>query len=438
MRSRLKFLIHRYVKWSLLSAIVGLFAGVAAAIFLTLLALATEYRNSHPTLIWFLPLAGLAIGLAYHYLGKSVEAGTGLILEEIHRPKTFIPLRMAPLVLLGTVTTHLFGGSAGREGTVVQMGASLADQLPTFLRIEREERRILLVAGAGAGFSAAIGAPLAGTLFGLEVMQIGKLKFFALFECFVASFVAFYTSRALGAPHTHYPEVAMPPFEFNQLLGVAMAGVAFGLAANAFMKVTHLVESAQRKLFHFAPWRPVVAGVALVALFQIGGSYRYAGLGLPAIFESFSVPSTWFDPLLKAGFTALTIGSGFKGGEFIPLVFIGSTLGSFLSTIIPVSMSLLAALGFAAVFGAAANTPISCAIMATEIFGWKVAGFALLACWVAYFCTGHSGVYKNQMVARSKRDQLLLVFQWKELLRLKLNAYSSRPTDLDLEKKMEN
>ncbi len=418
MQNRFKSLAIRHAKWSLLSGLVGVLSGIAAAIFLTLLTLATDYRTAHPELIWFLPLAGFLIGLTYHQFGRSVEGGTGLILKEFHRPKTIIPFRMAPLVLLGTVVTHLFGGSAGREGTAVQMGASLADQLPTFLRMEKEERRILLVAGAGAGFSAAIGAPFAGTLFGLEVMQIGKLRFFALFECFIASFVAFYTCHLLGAPHTHYPEVMMPTYDLKQFFSVALAGVAFGLAANAFIKLTHLVEVVQKKLFSYGPWRPLVAGILLVALFHLEGSYRYVGLGLPVIIESFSKEGTWLDPVLKAGFTALTIGSGFKGGEFIPLVFIGSTLGSFLSTVLPVSISLLAAIGFVSVFGAAANTPISCAIMATEIFGWKVAPFAILSCWVAYFFTGHFGVYKNQMVARSKKDQLFLVFRWARSLKL--------------------
>lgn len=396
-------------KWLVLSILVGVLAGIAAAVFLILLAMATDFRVAHPVLVWLLPLAGLAIGLVSHRYGKSVESGTGLILEEIHNPKDVLPFRMAPFVLFGTVMTHLFGGSAGREGTAVQMGASLADQLPRFFKIEKEERRILLVAGAGAGFSAAIGAPFAGTLFGLEVMQIGKLRLFALFECLVASFVAFFTCRALGAPHTLYPQVVPASYGAVSFLAVAAAGVLFGLAARGFMALTHAVERVQKKFFPFAPWRPFAAGILLVALYHAEGSFRYAGLGLPVIVESFSTLSSWLDPLWKSVFTALTIGSGFKGGEFIPLVFIGSTLGSFLSSWLPVAMPLLAALGFAAVFGAAANTPIACAVMCMEIFGWKVAPFALLACWVAYFFTGHRGVYRNQPVARSKKDQLLLL-----------------------------
>lgn len=400
-------------RWTLFSIIIGVLAGAAAAVFLFLLDWATQRRGDHPSLIWFLPLGGLAIGLAFHHWGRSAEGGTGLILEEIHNPRTILPFRMAPLVLLGTVVTHLLGGSAGREGTAVQMGASLADQLARFFTIENEERRILLVAGAGAGFSAAIGAPWAGTLFGLEVMQIGKLRFFALVECFVASFVAYATCRVLGAPHTVYPSVTLPSYDFSLIACVALSGVIFGLAAQGFMKLTHAVERLQKKIFNFAPWRPLAAGLILVALYQLPDTLRYAGLGIPVILESFKESAGWTDPFLKAGFTALTVGSGFKGGEFIPLVFIGTSLGSALSAVLPVATPLLAALGFAAVFGAAANTPIACAIMVMEIFGWNLGPLALLVCWIAYQVTGHVGIYKNQRVARSKRDQLLLVFPWR-------------------------
>jgi len=421
MQNKFNTLLGHYSKWILFSIIIGLLAGTAAAIFLTLLNLATNYRMLHPVLVWFLPVAGLLIGLSYHYFGKSAEGGTGLILEELHRPKKIIPLRMAPLVLLGTVLTHLFGGSAGREGTAVQMGASLADQLPTFFKMEVSERRILLVTGAGAGFSAAIGAPLAGALFGLEVMQIGRLQFFAIIECLVASFVAFGTCRFLGAPHTHYPSVVWGEYAESygilQISSIAGAAVFFGLAANAFMRLTHIIEGLQKRFIHFMPLRPFVAGLLLVVFFQIGGAFRYEGLGLATITDSFSHAASWFDPVLKAGFTALTIGSGFKGGEFIPLVFIGSTLGSFMATLLPVSMSLLAALGFAAVFGAAANTPISCAVMAAELFGWRIAPFAFFACWIAYHFTGHNGIYKNQGIGRSKIDQLRLALQMPKFMK---------------------
>lgn len=399
--------LNDYLKWSLLSVIIGVLSGVASAVFLFALNWATDYRNQHMWLIWFLPLAGLAIAFIYYKYGKDSQRGTGLIIEEIHDPKNILPLRMAPFIFLGTLVTHLFGGSAGREGTAVQMGSTLADQLSRFFKITNEERKILLIAGAGAGFSACIGAPLAGALFGLEVIQIGKIRAFALFECLVASFVGYYICILIGAPHSQFPVLEMVSYNWPTLGAVLLASLVFGAAANIFVQFTHFIEFLQKKFIRVKFLRPFFAGSVLLILYYFEGSYRYAGLGIPEIQNSFSQASFWYTPFYKMIVTALTVGSGFKGGEFIPLVFIGTTLGSFLSTQMLVSQALLASLGFAAVFGAAANTPIACAILACELFGWSLAPYAFLSCWIAYFMTGHTGIYKNQRTVYSKKDQLL-------------------------------
>lgn len=405
-------IFKRYVRWSFYSIIIGVLSGIAAAVFLISLNEATHFRDHNPWVIWLLPVAGLFIGFCYRKYGKRAEGGTGLILEEIHNPQHIIPLRMAPFVLFGTVITHLFGGSAGREGTAVQMGSTLADQLAPIFHIEAEERKILLIAGAGAGFAAAIGAPLAGTIFGLEVIQIGRLRLFALFECFVASFVAYYTCQFLGAPHSHFVPVAHVVFNPITLGAVILAATAFGITANIFVQFTHFVERIQKKYVKNPMLRPLFAGMILVILYRAEGSYNYVGLGIPFIQKSFSQAARWYDPIFKIVFTSLTIGSGYKGGEFVPLVFIGTSLGSFLAQFLAVSMPLLAALGFASVFGAAANTPIACAIMGCEIFGWQTAPYMFISCWVAYYLTGHLGIYKNQKVIYSKKDQLARVFKF--------------------------
>lgn len=412
MQNNQNHILKRYLVWSFYSAIVGLLSGASAAIFLISLNWATNFRDQNPWIIWLLPVAGLLIGYIYSKYGQRAVGGTGLILEEIHNPQSVIPLRMAPFVLFGTVVTHLFGGSAGREGTAVQMGSTLADQLWLLFRIDRDERKILLIAGAGAGFSAAIGAPWAGAIFGLEVIQIGRLPIFALFECLVASFVAYYACVFLGAAHSHFPSIEYVEFSFSTIISVLISGVLFGLAANAFMRFTHLVERLQNRFVKNAMYRPLVAGIILVLIYKAEGTYRYVGLGIPYIQESFTQVVHWSEPLWKTFFTALTIGSGFKGGEFIPLVYIGTTLGSVLSQFLTISLPLVAALGFASVFGAAANTPIACAIMGAEIFGWQTAPYMFLSCWAAYYMTGHIGIYKNQKVVYSKRDQLLNVFGW--------------------------
>lgn len=394
------------------SVLTGVLAGLAAAIFLYSLDFITLIHKTSPWLVWLLPIAGLVSGILYLKFSEEANKGTGLILEEIHDPKKILPLFMAPLVYVGTLLTHLTGGSAGREGTAVQMGATLADQLNKFFNIDHEERKILLVAGAGAGFSAAIGAPLAGTLFGLEVIQIGKLRAFALMECAMASFISYYTVKLVGIHHTPWPKIHEFVYDTHTMTAIVVSGLIFGIAANVFIQFTHLVESLHKNYVKTKWLFPFVGGIVLLFMFSFAGTNQFRGLGLEHIQQAFLEKASWTQSLFKGIFTAVTVGSGFKGGEFIPLVYIGSTLGSFLSGIFHVSRPLLAGVGFAAVFGAAANTPIACAIMAAELFGWKVLPHSLLACWVAYYLSGHIGIYKNQRLVHSKKDQLLKVFTW--------------------------
>lgn len=399
--------IIKCIRWTVLSGISGVLSGISAAIFLITLQWATNTREQYPILIWLLPIAGAFIGWLYLQYGKDVASGNNLIIDEIHNLKNTIPIRMAPLVLIGTLATHLFGGSAGREGTAVQMGASLSDQLSHIFKIEKEERKILLAAGAGSGFAAAIGAPWAGIIFGMEVINIGNLKLFAWFQCLVASFVAYTVAVRLGAPHSHFSSPEITSIAFVTCGWVALSGIVFGLAARIFAYMTHKTEKCISRCISYPPMKPFIGGIILVSLFWLEGSYRYVGLGIPFIQTAFHEVASFQDPLLKSIFTSITIGSGFKGGEFVPLVFIGTTLGSALSSIIPISLPLLAALGFAAVFGGAANTPIACSIMAMEIFGYRIGVYAIISCFMSYYVSGHHGIYKSQRVHMKKQEKLL-------------------------------
>lgn len=359
-------------------------------------------RNFVPHLIWFLPFAGFLIGWVYFKWGQESNQGSHLIIDEINNPKKRIPLILAPLVFAGTILTHFFGGSAGREGTAVQMGAALSDQISRFNKIDKEDRSLLLAAGASAGFSAAIGTPWAGAVFGMEMLRIGRIRFFAVCECVIASFVGYYTAIVLQAPHVPFEPIGIPKLEFSLPISIFVAGLTFGLTAKLFTHVTHFIENLCQKYISYPPLRPFVGGLLLALMFFAEGSSRYESLGLSVINEALTTVSSFLDPLLKFGFTSLTIGSGFKGGEFIPLVFIGSTLGSALSTIIPVSSHLLAGLGFAAVFAGASNTPIACSLMAIEIFGLEIAPYALIACFASYWVSGNKSIYKTQIVHNKK------------------------------------
>ncbi|WP_158944013.1 DUF190 domain-containing protein [Granulicella sp. S190] len=390
------------MRWLPIASAVGMMAGSASALLLWSLELATEVREAHRWLIVLLAPAGLLVGYLYKYLGSSVEAGNNLILEEVHDPKATIPLRMTPLILIGTFVTHLFGGSAGREGTAIQTGASLADQLTRPLRLMPRDRRILLMAGISAGFASVFGTPLAGAIFGIEVLAFGRLSYDAIAPCFFAAFVGDLVTKAWGIHHTIYSVTDVPPLRVGGILSSMAAGLAFGLVGMAFAKTTHAVSHTARRWILSAPFRPFVGGLIVSAAVLLVGTTKYIGLGIPTIVASFHMKLPVYDFAAKFLFTAVTLGTGFKGGEVTPLFFIGSTLGNALSRILPLPSSLLAGMGFVAVFAGAANTPIASTLMAVELFGAEAGAYAGIACVISYLFSGHSGIYQAQRVGKSK------------------------------------
>jgi len=396
-------------KWTFLASLAGVAGGVASAIFLISLDLATDTRLAFPWLFYFIPLGGLIVGLLYYFLGKEVEKGNNLLLEEIHNPRNGIPLKMSPLILATTVITHLFGGSAGREGTAVQMGGSLASALARFFNLDPRQSGILLMAGMSAGFGAVFGTPLAGMIFGLELLSVGHLRYDALIPCLIASTIGDLTCQTLGVHHGHYEVATIPTMNLFLLGKVLLASIAFALASLMFGELTHGFQWLFSRLIPWKPIRPFVGGIFLILLTAIAGTRDYLGLGLPMIYHAFSpegVPPQAF--ALKILFTALTLGSGFKGGEVTPLFFVGATLGSALAVPLGLPHDMMAAVGFAAVFAGASNTPLASTIMGIELFGSPLAIYLALACCSSYVWSGHRGIYLSQKIVTPKSDSSLI------------------------------
>lgn len=383
--------------WLLLAIPIGVLVGAASAFFLTALNWVTEYRESHLYIIALLPLGGLIIGLTYHYYGESVVKGNNLLLEELHTPKQIIPLRMAPLVLFGTLVTHLFGGSAGREGTAVQMGGAIADRFTKWFKLSDTDRKVIIIMGISAGFASVFGTPLAGAIFAVEVMILGSLRYKALLPSLAVAYIADYSCAFWNVGHAHYSIPFAPQLQADTLLYTLLCGILFGLAALLFSKTVHFFSAQFKKYIAYPPLRPVVGGVVLALLIWAMGTTKYIGLGVPTIVDSFSIQQPYYAFLIKLLLTTFTLGAGFKGGEVTPLFFVGATLGSALFLIIPLPMALLAGMGFVAVFSGATNTPIACTLMGIELFGTEAALYLGIACFVAYLFSGPTGIYASQI-----------------------------------------
>lgn len=408
-------------RWLLLITVTGALTGSACALFLSSLAWVTRIQSTHNWLIWLLPLGGLVSGAMYSRWGRTSEAGNNVIFEEIHHPRAGVPPQMAPLVLLGTLLTHLFGGSAGREGTAVQMGGSLAGSLGRlFPSMSSRETAALLSAGIAAGFSGVFGTPLAGTVFALEVLVVGRILYQFLIPCLVTAYLSDSVCTWWGVGHTHYSVTSQIPeirgvhlnsLEPSLLIHTLAAAVLFGMAARIFVAATHFSSAVLLKLKR-PLLRPVAGSAVIVSLMFLAGDRSYLGLGvesedpqLVTIVSAFrdggAQTMSW---LWKIVFTSVTLGSGFKGGEVTPLFYVGATLGNAFAAWTGNPADLFAALGFVAVFSAAAKTPLACSVMAVELFGAEYVHYFAIACTAAWLSSGRTGIYRSQRASTDMSD----------------------------------
>ena len=411
--------LRQLLLWTLLVVPVGILSGSASALFLWLLDRVTELHWRHDWLLYLLPVAGIAVGWVYHRVGKSAEGGNNLILDQIHEPGGGVPTRMAPLILVSTLITHLFGGSAGREGTAVQMGGSLASAYGRLCKFGDANMRILLMAGVAAGFGSVFGTPLTGAVFAMEVLFIGRLQYDALIPVLVASIVGDLTCSAWGVHHTDYHIGIADGTHARALVDgvlmskVVLAAIVFGLVSKFFAELTHGLQHAFKRVAPSAPLRAALGGLLVIGLFYLVGTSDYLGLGVNArepgavtLLSAFTAdgatPWSWWWKLV---FSAVTLAAGFKGGEVTPLFFIGATLGNTIAVLVGAPVDLFAGLGFLAVFAGATNTPLACTIMGIELFGAHHTVYFAVACFIAYYVSGHSGIYPAQRLGVSKKGR---------------------------------
>jgi H+/Cl- antiporter ClcA len=309
---------------------------------------------------------------------------------------------MMPMVYIGTILTHLCGGSAGREGTAVQMSSAIADQFTAVFGLVKRERKTVLIIGISAGFASVFGTPLTGAVFAIEVLYFSRVSYRSVIPSFLTAYIAYYTVAFFQVPHLIYPKPYIPQIHLQIIPWLLFVGILFGLTARIFSNTVHYFSAKAIKFITYPPLRPFFGGLIFAAVIYFTGATQYLGLGLPTILESFQIAQVGDVFLLKLIATSFILGVGFKGGEVTPLFFIGATLGSALSVFVPLPVSLLAAMGFVAVFAGATHTPIACTIMGIELFGLECGIYVGIACFIAYFFSGYLGIYAAQVVKGPK------------------------------------
>lgn len=408
MKTTYKTFIIIILKWIFLGSLIGTIVGTLTTILLNGNDYLGNIRTENAWLIYFLPLAGIVVGYIYMHYGKSngndCAKGNNVVIEGVQGKATILK-RIGPIVYIATFITVLFGGSTGREGAAIQMGGSVAETINQKFKVNRIDKKVVLMSGISAGFGAAFGTPITGTIFGMEMIAIGKMKYESLVLCFTSSFISYYVSSKIwGLKHEEFIIRSVPKLSIITLAKIILLSIIFGLIALLYCQLRHAIQRITEKLFnsnHIK--RAFVGGVIIVVLMLIVGSHEYNGRSLELLEQSFdkSVPVYAF--LAKLGFTAVTMGTGFVGGEAIPLFIIGATLGNVLSGVFGLPMSFLAAVGLIAVFCGGTNTPMAAFILGIEMFNGKGIEYFFIVCIISYIVSGHHGLWPSQTIHDPKR-----------------------------------
>ena len=392
------------LKWLILGCAVGAIVGTVASLFGHVLLFVNAVRGDHPAIMYGLPAGGLLIVFLYRVLQNTDDMGTNTVISSIHS-STRIPFRMAPLIFISTAITHLFGGSAGREGAALQLGGSIAGKIGSALRMNDNDKHLIIMCGMSAGFSALFGTPLAAAVFSMEVVSVGIMHYSALVPCVSAAMIAHFVAEAFRVPPEVFP-VKSAPMSPVSFLQIALFAVAAGLASILFCMLLHHAEHLYKKYLKNPYVRIAIAGILVVALSLALQTSDYLGSGMGIIEHIFhhgeaSAPYVF---LLKMLFTALTLGGGFKGGEIVPSLTIGAALGSCAAALLGLPMELVAACGMAGVFCGVTNSPITSLLLCFELFGFSGMPYYLVTVAVSYMISGRYGLYRAQRIMYSKTE----------------------------------
>lgn len=389
------------IRWSFFSVLTGLFVGAISTLFAYCLREATAFRTDHCWLILLLPAAGLLIVFLYQVCQFEEDKGTNLVLTTL-QAKTQIPFRMAPLIFVSTILTHLFGGSAGREGAALQLGGSLGQQMGKRFHFDEKDQRIIVMCGMSAAFSAIFGTPVAASIFSMEVASVGIMYYAALVPCVFSALTASLVAVSMGIGPDIFTLVQIPEFQILPACKIIGLGACCALVSALFCISLHSMGHFYKKYLKNPYIRILISSAAIILLTILLQTSDYMGAGVPVIERA--IEGTVAPPafLLKILFTALTLTAGFKGGEIVPSFFIGATFGCLFGQILGVSPSLCAAVGMMAVFCGVTNCPITSLLISFELFRYQAVPYFLIGISVSYLMSGYYGLYHAQKILYSK------------------------------------
>ena len=393
--------IIMFLKWTAISVISGVVVGGFSTLFAFIMNTATYFREEHDYIILFLPVAGILTVFLYSAFKYKNDKGTNLVISTIHA-QSEIPFRMAPLIFITTILTHMFGGSAGREGAALQLGGSIGNQLGRWLHLDDADKRVVVLCGMSAAFSALFGTPMAAAVFSLEVVSVGVMYYAALLPCVFSSIIASYFAKFFSIKESDLTGIDFPELNtLNALESVALSLLCAVLSI-AFILMLHKTGDIFRKYLPNPYHRITLAAAVIAALSFLLGTRDYNGAGMDIIVKAIHGEAVPYAFIMKMIFTAITIEAGFRGGEIVPSFFIGATFGCTFGLLIGFSPSLCAAIGMIAMFCGVTNCPITSLLISFELFGAGGVPYFMIAVAVSYAMSGYYGLYKDQTIVYSK------------------------------------
>lgn len=400
---RIQTLLHvqLLLRWIFFALLLGSIVGPVGAAFVYAIQYGTALRQAYPWILLTLPAGGVLIVWLYRICRNRHDRGTNMVLASL-RSEAELPAQMAPLIFVSTIITHLCGGSAGREGAALQLGGSIGNLLARLFRLRKRDKRVLILSGMSAAFSAIFGTPIAAVVFAMEVGCVGTMHYGALVPCTIAALTASYLTHLLGLTHESYTVTDIPALSPLPALQILLLGVCCALLSIAFCTLLHRSSAVFRRFVSNAYLRILAASLLLLLLGLVFRTTDYYGVGTDIISQAFEGKAVWYAFLLKMLFTAVTLGGGFKGGEIVPSFFIGATFGCVFGQLLGLSPSLCAAVGMAALFCGVTNCPLASLFIGAELFGMECMPYCLLVIAISYLLSGYHGLYKEQKFRYSK------------------------------------